>query len=57
MSCGQVVVPDYELGTEIPKLRIIELFPIVLHQGSWDTKLAYYGTPNEVTYLLFCDSS
>ena len=29
MSWGQVVVPDSELGTEIPELRIVELFPIV----------------------------
>ena len=29
MSWGQVVVPDPELGTEIPEFKIIELFPIV----------------------------
>ena len=29
MSWGQVVVPDFELDTEIPELRIVELFPIV----------------------------
>ena len=57
MSWGRVVVPNSELDTEIPELRIVELFPIVLHQDSRDTKPAYYGTPNEVAYLLFCDSS
>ena len=56
MSWGRVVVPDPELGTEIPELRIVELLPIIQHQGSRDTKPAYYGMPNEVTYLLFCDS-
>ena len=29
MSWGRVVVPNPELGTEIPELRIVELFPIV----------------------------
>ena len=29
MSWGPVVVPDSELGIEIPELRIVELFPIV----------------------------
>ena len=57
MSWGRVVVLDPELGTEIPKLRIVELLPIVRHQGSWDTKPANYGAPNEVAYLLFYDSS
>ena len=28
MSWGRVVVPDPELGTEIPELRIVELFPL-----------------------------
>ena len=29
MGWGRVVVPDPELGIEIPELRIVELFPIV----------------------------
>ena len=57
MSWGRVVVPDPELGAEIPELMIVKLFPIVRHQGSRDTKPAYYGTPNEVAYLLFCNSA
>ena len=57
MSWGRVVVFDLELGTEIPDLRIVELLPIIRHQGSLDAKLANYGTPDEVAYLLFCDSS
>ena len=57
MSWGQVVVPDPELGTEIPELRIVKLLPIIRHQGPRDTKPAYYGAPNEVAYLLFRDGS
>ena len=57
MSWGQVIVPDPELGTEIPELKIVELLPIVWNQGSRDTKPSYYGTPNEVAYLLFRDGS
>ena len=57
MSWGRVIVPDPELGTEILELRIVELLPIVLNQGSRDTKHAYYGTPNKVAYLLFRDGS
>ena len=57
MSWGRVVVLDPELGTEIPELRIIELLPIIRHQGPWDTKSTYYGTPNEVAYLLFRDGN
>ena len=56
MSWGRVVVFDFELGTEIPELRIVELLPIIRHQGSWDAKPANSGMPNEVAYLLFCDS-
>ena len=57
MSWGRVVVLDLELGTEIPELRIVELLPVIRHQGPWDTKSAYYGASNEVVYFLFCDSS
>ena len=57
MSWGRVVVLDPELGTEIPELRIVELLAIFIHQGPWDTKSAYYGASNEVTYHLFRDGS
>ena len=57
MSWGRVVVLDPELGTEIPEVRIVELLPIIRHQGPRDTKSTYYGTPNEFVYLLFCDGS
>ena len=55
MGWGRVVVPDSELGTEIPKLRIVELFPIVRHEGPRDPKSTYYKAPDEVKYLLLCD--
>ena len=57
MSWGEVLVPDPELGIEIPELRIVELLPIIRHQGPWDIKPAYYGAPNEVVYLLLRDGS
>ena len=55
MSCGRVLVLDSELGAEIPELRIVELFPVIRHKGPRDPELAYYRTPDEVAYLLFCD--
>ena len=55
MSRGRVVVLDSEHSAEIPKLRIVELFPIIRHQGPRDPKPAYYRTLDEVAYLLFCD--
>ena len=55
MSWGRLVVLDSELSVEIPKLRIVKLFPIIRHEGPRDPKLAYYKTPYEVAYLLFCD--
>ena len=57
MSWGRLVFLDPELGTEILELRIVELLPIVRHQGSWDAKPTNYGAPYEVAYLLLCDSS
>ena len=57
MSWGRVVVLDPELGIEILELRIVELLPIVRHQGSWDAKLANYGAPDKAAYLLLCDNS
>ena len=55
MGWGQVVVLDFELGAEIPELRIVELFPIIKHEGPRDPEPAYYRTPDEVAYLLLCD--
>ena len=55
MSWGRVVVLDSELSAEIPKLRIVELFPIVGHEGPRDPKSTYYKVPDEVAYLLLCD--
>ena len=55
MSWGRVVVLDSELSAEIPKLRIVELFPIVRQEGSRDPKSTYYKAPDEVAYLLLCD--
>ena len=55
MSWGRVLVLDSELSAEIPKLRIIELFPIIKHEGPRDPKPAYYKMPDKVAYLLFCD--
>ena len=52
---GVTVVLDFEFGAEIPELRIVELFPIVRHEGPRDLEPAYYRTPDKVTYLLFCD--
>ena len=53
MSWGRVVIPDPELGAKIPKLRIVELLPILRHQGPRDTNPEYNGAPYEVAYLLF----
>ena len=55
MSWGRVVVFDSELGAEIPELRIVELFPIIRHEGPRDPEPSYYRTPDEVAHLLFCD--
>ena len=57
MCRGRVIVLDPELGTKILELGIIKLPSIIGHQSSWDTKLAYYGTPHKIAYFLFCDSS
>ena len=55
MSWGRVVVLDSELRAEIPKLRIVELFPIVGHEGPRDSKSTYYKALDEVAYLMFYD--
>ena len=55
MSWGLVVVLDSELGAEIPELRIVELFPVIRHEGPRDPEYAHYRMPDEVAYLLFCD--
>ena len=55
MSWGRVVVPDFELSAEIFELRVIELLPIIGHEGPRDPKPAYYRAPDKVAYLLLCD--
>ena len=55
MSWGQVVVLDSKLGAEIPELKIVELFPVIRHEGPWYPEPAYYRKLDEVAYLLFCD--
>ena len=57
MSWGWVVILDTELDTEISELGIVELFPIIRHQGSRDFEPENYGTLNKVTFLLLGDSS
>ena len=46
MSWGRVVFLDSKLSPEIPELRIVELFPIIIHEGPGDPKLAYYSVPS-----------
>ena len=48
-------VLDSELNAEIPELRVVELFPIIGHEGPRDPELAYYRAPDEVACLMFCD--
>ena len=55
MSWGRVVVLDSELSSGIPKLRIVELFPIFGYEGPRDPKSTYYKAPYKVAYLLLCD--
>ena len=55
MSRGRVVVLDSELGAESPELKIVELFPVIRHEGPQDPESAYYRTLDEVAYLLFYD--
>ena len=50
-----MVVLDFELCAEILELRIVELFPIIRHEGPRDPEPVYYRTPDEVTYLMLCD--
>ena len=55
MSCGRVVVLNSEIGAEFPELKIIELFPVIKHEGSRDPESAYHRTLDGVAYLLLCD--
>ena len=55
MSWGRVVVLGSELSAKIPKLRIVELFPIVRQEGPRDPKPTYYKMPDEVAYPMLCD--
>ena len=40
MSWGRVVVLDSELDAEIPELRIVELFPVIIYEGPRDLEPA-----------------
>ena len=55
MNWGRIVNLDSELGTKVFEFLVIELFSIIGYQCLWDSKLADYGPPNEVAYLLLCD--
>ena len=55
MSWGRIVILDSELGAKFLKFEVVELLFIIKHQCFWDSKPAYYGTPNEVMYLLLSD--
>ena len=55
MCWRRVINFNSKLGTEISKFGVVKLFSFVRHQGSWDTKPAYDGSPHKIAYLLFCD--
>ena len=55
MSWERVVVLDSELSAEIPELRVVELLPIIGHEGPRDPEPTYYRALDEVAYLLLCD--
>ena len=55
MSWERIVILDFELGATFFEFQVIELLSIIIYQCFWDSEPAYYGTPNEVTYLLLSD--
>ena len=55
MSGGRIVILDFELGAKVFEFQVIELLSIIKNQCFWDSEPAYYGTPNEVTYLFLGD--
>ena len=55
MCWERVVILNSELSTEIFEFGVVELLSVVQHQGSWDTKPAYDGSPYKIAYLMFCD--
>ena len=55
MSWGRIVILDFELGAKVFEFQVVELLSIIRHQCFWNSKPAYHGTPNEVTYLLLGD--
>ena len=55
MSWGQIVIFDFELGAKVFEFQVVELLSIIRYQCFWDSEPAYYGTPNEVMYLLLGD--
>ena len=44
-----------ELGAKVFEFQVVELLSIIRHQCFWDSEPTYYGSPNEVAYLLFGD--
>ena len=55
MSWGRIVILDSELSAKLFEFKVVELLSFIIYQCFWDSELAYYGTPNEVTYLLLGD--
>ena len=55
MSWGRIVILDSKLGAKVFEFQVVELLSIIRYQCFWDSEPAYYGTPNEVTYLLLGD--
>ena len=52
MSWGQIVILDSELSIKVLEFQVVELLSIIRYQYFGDSEPAYYGTSNEVTYLL-----
>ena len=55
MSWGHKVILDSKLGAKVLEFQVVELLSIIRYQCFWDSEPTYYGTPNEVTYLLLND--
>ena len=55
MSWRLIVILDSELDAKLFEFQVVELLSIIKYQCFWDLEPAYYGTQNEVTYLLLGD--
>ena len=55
MSWGLIIILDSELGVIVFKFQVVKLLSIIKYQCFWDFEPTYYGTPNEVAYLLLGD--